>query len=728
MDMSGEFTLLDRVDSSIMSNTPYEEQYYLFDFILVTLEESCREYAQKVNLQEKHRSRTWRSINIKGNRACDDLHWFRLDKLELNEWAELLRSLRWCWLPGGEEPENWDEPWAFHRTISALEQFRHDTIHRRKQRARDVLDVMRLPGYLKDDSRAQEIQKVYDLWRVEVTREEAMNILRRPRAMNQGHRLLSKVQNLLEVSLFGYAQRVYGGSRARRCWECAEKVELQNWESTHILTENTHFADFYPEPSTNLYRSIFASLRTLRNAASHRSEVSRWKMMKLLKSSIMITMLMDDQVQALEIEVLGEQWLTKRSRVEVLSRFQRVFLDIDQDETDLEFQNSPTRTPGPITEQEEIKKRFAKRERKRRYSIAKVLLSSSKLFKGARPRTRCFPECSFRQSLPANLYIVDDEDIGDQHDSVIYEPPNGEQGESLREASLKADARSYRDLPQKEKSSSDDDGWNIVSDPHYQGWITQPDTSAAGEASERREQEKSAVEEAKYDEDYEEEDEENYGEGYEKACGEKYEEEYEEYGEEYGEEYEEEYEEEYGKKYEEGYGKDYEEEYEEIYDDDYDDNESCEDDSYARIGHDEKSNQGVEEEESTSFLFLCSKEAEVHEIGFQEHGTEDPQDEQHEAQEPQAQETDAQDPATEIAPDKPCPTTPLDPNNPFACFEFSVTYDDIQASLPEWERDKGMFGRFRCCYDQILSPSMHGVYKLTEAEMRRRGWELGYRR
>ena len=238
--------------------------------------------------------------------------------------------------------------------------------------------------------------------------------------MTKAHQLLSKIQNLLEVSLFEYAEHVYGRRLAREYWGCAEMVELQVWEPNEVLTENTHVADFYPMPSKSVFESVFPHMRSLRNSASHRSEVSRWEVVKLLESSMMITTLMGDQVQDVEIEILGEQWLTNSSRVQVLSRLRQSFFDANHNETDLESRVSSIRTPEPITKKSK-KECFAERERKRRYALAKVLLSSS-LFKDARPRSRCIPERSFGQSLPANLYILDDEGLLNEDWSVCYGP------------------------------------------------------------------------------------------------------------------------------------------------------------------------------------------------------------------------------------------------------------------------------------------------------------------
>ena len=262
---------------------------------------------------------------------------------------------------------------------------------------------------LKDVERANKIQSMFEHWVFKETRKETVKALLAPRPINCNHQLLGRFQNMLEQSLFNFAQRLDPEYPSRMGWQVAEQVEIQNWNFTWKRLCADKRLDFYPKPDL-LYKTI-GDLRYMRNIAAHRSIASDYFVMSYLKESMMLATLVDDRFQALEIEILGEQWLTSSSRSDVLFRLQNVFLNVDDDEVNkAPWEIVPAIPPGSdsaeellvfclTVEAEDEYKCVVERARKRRYAVAKVLLSS--IFKGAKPRSRCFP-----RALPSDSFLL----------------------------------------------------------------------------------------------------------------------------------------------------------------------------------------------------------------------------------------------------------------------------------------------------------------------------------
>ena len=533
-----------------------------------------------------------------------------------------------------------------------------------------------------------------------------MGIIDRSRKLSAGHRLLGAVQNRMEKALFEHAQLVDPDLLIKRGWKFPEHVELQQWEFIRKQACNCQYIDFFPRADP--LNSNSWEMRRMRNVAAHRSEVSRWDIVRYLKHSIMFAILMGDRVQAVEIEILGERWLTSSSRHEVLERLRDVFLVVEEVATDGASKCVPAKDTseansveggvkdeslanGTITdtlsedtlekisaEAAEIEKCHRERERKRRYAVAKVLIAS---WADAKPRSRCLPRYSALRSLILNLPIPEHDNDLIKGDSSIVEQNLAEE-----ETINNEDASTYQNLVKawkkceslQEPVNAGDwtygrSCWDPVSNNlghlDSQGnWLKQ-EICVNGEGSTAK------VEEEGCEESWEEGCDKSWEEGYEEYS----EEEYEDNGEEY---------EDNGEEYEDN-GEEYEAE--EIEEKAIVDEEKAAAEEEAAAAEEEGEGEGGERE----------REREREGEGEGEGG------------EGEEEASPPQNPFAET------PNNDQDQHQPTSNETQQEAVNQPDAVIQQ----KPMFWHYTPQYEQMLSTSMHDVYKLTEAEMRALGWE-----
>jgi len=361
------------------------------------------------------------------------------------------------------------------------DQLRHTTIHREQLPIEILIPAIQIVRLLNYQQKADTIQQTCDLWLNENTRKEAMRFLLSPRKITRGYQLLGRLQNLMEESFFNYTRRVNPGLLVLRKWKVFEQVELQHWQVMYQRSWNAPWDAPYREfcSDRGLLSIALDVMRGMRNSASHRSRIDKWEAMEYLQHSMLLAILMDDQYQAVAIEIVGEQWLTSSSRSDVLMRLQDVFLE----DTDLGIGTTEQTPEGALVEETqdgvpedseaednqaedlearniaewtlayegaEIQKRKANRERKRRYAIAKVIMSAE--LDNCRQRSRALPYRSALKSLLLNLPIPDDDKgLVNEDGSVV------EQEAVTGEAQAEADALSLQNLVGKPKD--EDQGW-----------------------------------------------------------------------------------------------------------------------------------------------------------------------------------------------------------------------------------------------------------------------------
>ena len=162
---------------------------------------------------------------------------------------------------------------------------------------------------------------------------------------------------------------------------------------------------------------------------------------------MMLATLLGDRQQTIEVEILGEQWLTTSSRSEILDRLRVVVLEVDK--VLQSNMDGITDEPADIEMQ-----RTLLREQKRRYAVAQVLVSSN-LDRFRRLRIVRTPEVSPTGSLPTNRYISNDDDglLILNGDGLLLECPDF--SVVMHEDSIQSDILSCQQLIDAEKTRVD---------------------------------------------------------------------------------------------------------------------------------------------------------------------------------------------------------------------------------------------------------------------------------
>lgn len=146
----------------------------------------------------------------------------------------------------------------------------------------------------------------------------------------------------MEESFFNRTRRENPGLLVRNKWEVFEQVELQHWQTMYQYSwealRDAPYREFCSD--WGLLSNALYEMRGMRNSASHRNSINKWGAMEYLKHSMLLAIFLDDQYQAVAIEIVGEQWLTSSSRSDVLRRLQDVFLEDTDIETDITEQTT----------------------------------------------------------------------------------------------------------------------------------------------------------------------------------------------------------------------------------------------------------------------------------------------------------------------------------------------------------------------------------------------------
>ena len=273
----------------------------------------------------------WRSSNVRSwNRYEWEIHlygnWLEPGRTELTNWSDLLCCKFWL----SHDRFNAYPP---SRIGGSLNSIRHKTVHRSTPRIVDILEVMKLPSILGDESRNDKIKYVYETvfessgQNLSKERVEGVDIiLYEPKIPGTSVDLLTRIEYLLEDSIFVYCQN------RRVTWEPSltpESIEIQEFQDGEPFDCDTisQQQELFPNSNSGLFKRTLGEMRRLRNAATHRHSNTDSEIMLFVKEAILCACLLDDRLRALEIEILAEAWLTSRSRWEVLDRLRQVSFD-----------------------------------------------------------------------------------------------------------------------------------------------------------------------------------------------------------------------------------------------------------------------------------------------------------------------------------------------------------------------------------------------------------------
>ena len=232
--------------------------------------------------------------------------------------------------------------------LRSIESFQHLIVHREAVDIDTVQSIMKFPRMLRDEIRSQLIERVYQIFFEEpaesVSQEDlrdAENLIYRPRELRFAADLLGRIQDSLELSCWLNWRR----------FAVPEEVELQVYQEM-----------WSPKHNDGLDRDTLRQTRNLRNVATHRADLDKWDTMEFVKDAIIFTNLLGNTYQALEIEILAQQWFTSKPRGDVLTYLCENIFDNCHTSADFETEHG---------------KKTATRERRRRFAVARALMQSS---------------------------------------------------------------------------------------------------------------------------------------------------------------------------------------------------------------------------------------------------------------------------------------------------------------------------------------------------------------
>ena len=142
------------------------------------------------------------------------------------------------------------------------------------------------------------------------------------------HRLLVKVQSILEEICYAFAQKTFPNILAKHGWECAELIELSKWE--RIFSDQDIYKDLRSSP--NLPMS-FRPLIVLRNAAVHRERTSPDKIQELLSFSVSVAKTFESGSQISALERLERAAASALAKIES----NKIRMDSELDESRQKF-------------------------------------------------------------------------------------------------------------------------------------------------------------------------------------------------------------------------------------------------------------------------------------------------------------------------------------------------------------------------------------------------------
>ncbi|KAI4702205.1 hypothetical protein J4E81_002567 [Alternaria sp. BMP 2799] len=107
------------------------------------------------------------------------------------------------------------------------------------------------------------------------------------------HRILVRVQYILEKACFDFAQESLAGLLHREGWDCAEAVELNQWARTLLIYREELKLDDLGEDAKPL-PSLMESIIQLRHNAVHRVRLSSSELLQHLTDAVLLAQLLHD--------------------------------------------------------------------------------------------------------------------------------------------------------------------------------------------------------------------------------------------------------------------------------------------------------------------------------------------------------------------------------------------------------------------------------------------------
>lgn len=331
----------DETDAIKYRQLPFRQKHYLLTYIQRILEETCVRYARKHHSAD-FTNPIWRMNNLlfRSNEYQDDRFvnrdWLAEDQIELKIWMETFRDR----IHGN--PKN-------NSIFRAVVDLRDAAVHRgileekdgnpKEFYFEDLSEAMQLPSLLKDAKADSDISNAFRCIMEDSTLDEEIRAatgmeIFTPTPCTTRYQFLARIQTMLEETCFNTAARKIPDVLRRKNWHCHEQLEIKEYDDIFHRYGIQRQNHIFPQMATasQSWGNFFSGVRIfIRNVAHHRLTkvdgllTEHGTLIKYIHLAITMCILQGDWNQAIEIEILAEIYLTKKSRDQVLERLESVY-------------------------------------------------------------------------------------------------------------------------------------------------------------------------------------------------------------------------------------------------------------------------------------------------------------------------------------------------------------------------------------------------------------------
>lgn len=306
---------------------PFRQKHYFLTYIQRILEATCLRYARGT-FRDCLGNPEWKKLNLvfRSSEFQDDRlvwrDWLAEDEVELEYWMHMFRRVF-----GSQSAPVFD---------SVIE-LRNTAVHRGDHGDLGfdrLANAMTFPALLGDAIAESEITNAYryvmeDSTLEAETKASVEAAMYTPQPCTSRHKLLHRVQTILEETCFRTAARRIPNILIENKWDGPERVEFQNWRdifqnagvhhdaSADIVFPGTHHSE--------LGWSLQNARNRIRNVVAHRTPLLDQDLAQRIHDAIYICILQGDWDHAIEIEILAETFLTGTPRLQVLRRLASVY-------------------------------------------------------------------------------------------------------------------------------------------------------------------------------------------------------------------------------------------------------------------------------------------------------------------------------------------------------------------------------------------------------------------
>lgn len=306
---------------------PFLTRHYLLNYLWITAEATCLDFSNGIKTggvsKWKYRvdweSEPWKYDLFEGPYVGYP------EMMEMEHWSKFINRIPdivCCNHLRKVKP----------RIAASLGNLRLSAVHRMLPSVSDLFYAMKFPQLVNDWRRFFEVEQVFMVAMnnptvEDDTRRKVEALLYCPSAPDTSAiQVASHILRLQEETCFRWSK---SDGHTHGC-TTPEEVQFQNFQAYWEIGSR----DVQPSPKLEDCDSIDGQLfshgqlrckatkdgRELRDEVSHRDVIKDWHIRRYAQSGIVLALLCNDRENALEIEIITEQWLTKASRSQVIAR------------------------------------------------------------------------------------------------------------------------------------------------------------------------------------------------------------------------------------------------------------------------------------------------------------------------------------------------------------------------------------------------------------------------